>query len=139
MYNRSEIVKKQMNQINEDQMWSNLLKEDYIEYFKIYDKVLHCQFNLDLDLLRVPVTFFLKGTHHMLNRSVLQKFDLKAALHYIFPHLFDQDRMELLPKFHNLTVKLAGAVLSFSSPIKYLYECFKSIDGVLYLTICFSD
>lgn len=114
---------------------SGLTIDEVNEYFSIFEKVIHCPYKYNRDIMRVPVTFYVKGTQHEVCRGVMACLTLKEALQSVFPHIHDSDTRELLPEFSKARVKLMGMNLEMITPLYYLYETFKSITGTLYLTL----
>lgn len=94
-------------------------------------------FKYNRDIMRIPVTFFIKDTTHEVSRGVMACLSLEEALKSVFPHLHKPDSKEILPEFAHVKVKIMGADLELSTPLFYAYECFKSITGTLYLTLVF--
>lgn len=116
-------------------MWNYLTEDKVDDYFYIYDKVMTCTFNYNRNEMRIPVTCFVKGTTHEVSRGIMACLQLEEALESLFPQLHDPNTHELLPQFRKVKVRLLGADLDLSTPVYYLYETFKSINGVLYLTL----
>lgn len=85
--------------------------------------------------MRVPVTFYVKGTQHEVSRGVMACLSLRETLESVFPHIHDTATYMLLPDFQHAQVKILGKKLELDTPLYYLYECFKSITGTLFLTL----
>lgn len=96
---------------------------------------MNCNFNYKKDEMRVPVTFYVRGTSYEISRGVMACLQLREVLDSMFPQLHDKDTHVLLPKFSHAKVRLLGLDLEMTTPIYYLYECFKTITGVLHLTL----
>lgn len=137
LYNRADIVKSNLNQVEHDKMWNHLLRDEVEEYFTIYEKIMYCTFNYNRNEMRVPVTVFVKGTTHEVARGVMGCLALHEALESMFPQMHNAETHELLPKFAHAKLRILGYDFEPSTPIYYLYETFKSINGVLYLTLVF--
>lgn len=116
---------------------TSLNPDEITEYFSIYDKMMRCDFNYNKNEMRLPVTFYVKGTTHEVSRGVMASLQLGEALESMFPQIHDKSTHQILSKFSHAKVRLMGLDLEMGTPIYYLYETFKSINGVLYLTLVF--
>ena len=136
MFNRSDIVKNNLSLGVEEKMWTHLSKGEIVEYFKIHeDKILKNQFKYDVNLVRVPVSFYVSGSDTIISRAVSVCLTLAETITTVFTHIHDPDTLKLLPEYSNLKVKIAGAEMQMSTSLFYLYQTFKCVDGVLHLTL----
>lgn len=123
-------------------MWNSLMKginkikqDEINDYFSVYEKVIHCPYKYNRDIMRVPVTFYVKGTQHEVSRGVMACLTLGETLESVFPHIHHTGARKLLPAFSHAQVSIMGKSLELSTPLYYIYESFKSITGTLFLTL----
>ena len=105
----------------------SIIADEIPEYFLVYDKIMHCSFNYDKSMMRVPVNFYVRGASHEISRSVMACLQLGEALLSVFPQLHDSDTHELLPQYSRVKCAVMGYELEWRTPVAYLYECFKCI------------
>ena len=111
---------------------------DYLAYFDTIDNsVMRLQTKVDLNNIKYPLMIYVKDSIDHFSRSVSCQLNFRQALAQVLPHLFDPASQELLPQFAAVKAKICGFEVPNDTPMKYLYETFKNIDGFLHLTLVF--
>lgn len=87
--------------------------------------------------MSVPLTFYIKDSEFMLSRSVHPSVTLDQVARQVFPQLFDAQTSQLLERFGSFEFRIAGFSFPWDTPVLYLYDTFKSTEGVLYFTVVY--
>jgi len=95
------------------------------------------QTKIDFNNIKYPLMIYIKDSIDHFSRSVSCQLNFREALAQVLPHLFYASSLQLLPQFASVKAKICGFEVPDDTPMKYLYETFKNIDGFLHLTLVF--
>lgn len=133
LYGRSDVYKNQVTVTEEENMWKRYEAEDMIEYFKIFHRCTESKFSFSAADMKLPVYFCFKGLDTYITRGLKADLTLNEAMEQTFSHMFSSGK--LTQKYEQVVVRIAGWTVPWDTNVMYLYDTFKGVDGVLYLTI----
>ena len=116
-----------------DSLWASLVKGDYEEYYRIYNRVMTAKFRDSGNEAKVPLRVFVRGVEYRTSRAYSKTDSLKEAVENLFPQGFDHGKVK--EKFKNVDVTISGVKQSSEVTLEYLYNLFCNPDGYLYLVI----
>lgn len=116
-----------------DNLWEYWVKEDYEEYYKIYNRVMTPKFYNEMNESRIPIKVFFRGNDYRSSKAYDKNMNLEEAIKLLFPFAHEND--EFLERFKTVDVSTSNVKLSKKFKLGELYKIFANPDGYLYLTV----